>query len=160
MAIDRNARMTLRNAIVAYMLGKIRSFEFDDEIEVLRDTKSTSDESVCEIAKFLWNTYDDTVNHAISLTSQGWETYRRVLTFLPTDLEIETMQDHDAWPFRDHEEWLRNENDLDALNLPQYDPVIHGRHIHPWWDRIPSGVGFAILGAILLAVMALLLIDR
>lgn len=160
MAVDRKARMALRDAIVGYMLGKIRSFEFDDEIDVLRDKKSTSDQSVCEIAKFLWSTYDGTVDHSISLTSQGWEKYRRILEFLSTDLEIERTQDDDAWPFRDHEEWLQKEDDLDALNLPQYDPVIHGGYVHPWWDRIPSRVGFAILGAIVLAVMAFLLLER
>ena len=159
MAIDHEARMTLLNAIVGYMGGKIQSYEFDDAVTVLRSKKSTSDESIREIAKFLWSTYDGTVDHAISLTSQGWEAYRRILAFLQTDLKIEMTKDHGAWPFRGHEEWLRNEDRLNTLSLPVYDPVIHGRHVHPWWNRIPSRVGFAIFGAIVLAVMVLILVD-
>ena len=36
--------------------------------------------------------------------------------------------------------------------LPEYDPAVHGRPANPWWNRIPAGIGFLILAALLAAV--------
>jgi hypothetical protein len=47
---------------------------------------------------------------------------------------------------------------VDEVNLPRYDPAIHGRPNNPWWNRIPSSVGFAILGCLLAVVLILLLL--
>ena len=85
---------------------------------------------------------------------QGWEALRRIVAFLGTGLEIRTTQQEPSWPFHDHEEWYLHEPLLDEIDLPVYDPVMHGRQVNPWWNRIPSGIGFAVIAA-LMAVVAL-----
>jgi hypothetical protein len=85
--------------------------------------------------------------------------FRRIVAFLATDLEIETTPEQETWPFRGENEWHANEHLVDEVGLPEYDPAIHGRPANPWWNRIPSTVGFLILGAIVVAVlMALFLL--
>lgn len=168
MGVDHQARHDLQTALIDYMVGEIRSFEFDDRITPFYRAKVIDDGSVCQIAHFLWSTYDSLIDHPISVTQEGWATFRRILAFLGTDLEIEKPQKRNAWvdewwrngwPFRDDEEWLRNEPLLDEITLPAYDPAIHGRPANPWWNRIPSSVGFAILGGILLAILLMLLLS-
>lgn len=168
MGVDHNARHDLQTALIAYMAGEIRSYEFDDAVDTFYETKATDDDSVRRIAHFLWSTYDDLIDHPVSVTQEGWASYRRILAFLATDLEIvkpprKNAWRHDqkewwrnGWPFRDHEEWLRNEARLDEIALPEYDPAIHGRPANPWWNRIPSSAGFAVLAGIVLGLLFIL----
>ncbi len=158
MAVDRKARDDLRSVLVRYMAGEIRSFGFDERISPYHRAKATSDDSVREISRALWLIYDGLIDHPISVTAEGWAALRRTLAFLQTDLEIEETQERAAWPFRDHEQWLRNERLLNGVRLPEYDPAIHGRPANPWWNRVPSVVGFAILGCLLVVVLILLLL--
>lgn len=160
MVVDRKARTDLRNALVRYMTGEIRSFEFEDKTSPFEIAKTTTDNGVRQVAGFLWYIYDELINHPISVTSQGWATLRRILAFLRTDLDIGTTQEQPAWPFHDHEEWQRNEWLLNDIALPEYDPAIHGRQVNPWWNRIPSSVGFAILFGLLAAVLLVLVLGR
>lgn len=161
MAVDRETRNDLRNSLIAYMTGEIRSFEFDGKVSPLRYRgKTTNDKSVRRISRFLWRNYDDLVDHPISVTPQCWAAFRRILAFLHTDLEIEKPQGQDAWPFHDYEEWLRNESILAGIRLPEYDPAIHGRPANPWWNRIPTRVGLAIIGALLIPILIFLLWPR
>lgn len=155
MPTDRNARAVLRNALARYMTGEIGTFAFDDANS---NCCQSSDANVKAISRVLYSIHDDTVDHPICVTSDGWVALRRVLAFLDTDLDIATKHDESAWPFCDHEQWQANEHRANAIVLPQYDPAIHFRHIHPWWNRIPSGVGFAIIavvGILLAVVLAL-----
>ena len=39
-----------------------------------------------------------------------------------------------------------------SRRLPNCDPAVHGRPANPWWNRIPSGIGFLVLAALLAAV--------
>ncbi len=78
--------------------------------------------------------------------------------FLGTDLDIETTQEQPAWPFHDEEEWHANECLVDEIGLPEYDPAIHGCQVNPWWNRIPSSVGFVLLGGMVIAVVVALLL--
>jgi hypothetical protein len=160
MAIDRKLRDDLRDALIRYMTGEIRSFAFADHVWPLRfrRAKSITDKSVHQIARFLYCIYDSLIDHPVSASPQVWAALRRILAFLQTDLEIEKTWEQDTWPFRDEEEWLQNEKLLSGISLPEYDPEVHGRPANPWWNRIPSSVGFAILGGILVVVVILLLL--
>ena len=68
MAVDRQARTYLRNALVSYMAGAIRTFAFDDKNSGCR---KNGDRSVQEISRFLYNIHDDLIDHPISVTSPG-----------------------------------------------------------------------------------------
>jgi hypothetical protein len=158
MSVDRKAREEIRQALVRYMAGESKAFEFDDRIARFRWAKSTEDGSVRQICDFLWRWYDDLVDHPISVTQEGWLAFRRTIAFLNTDLEIQTKSEKDVWPFLDQEEWLRHEHFLKEVALPQFDPAIHSRPANPWWDRpISTSVGVGILLGLLLCVFVLLL---
>jgi len=149
MAVDRKARTVLRNALVSYMTGAIRTFAFEDQYSPCQDSL---DESVRLIARQVWYMHDELIDHPISVTSVGWEALRRTIAFLGTDLDITAQLDGAAWPFQDETEWHANECLVNELGLPDYDPEVHGRPANPWWNRIPSGIGFLILAALLAAV--------
>jgi hypothetical protein len=135
------------------MTGDIRTFEFDDRNSRFFSKKATTDDSVRRISRFLYQIHDDLIDHPISVTAEGWAALRRIVAFLGTDFEIGAAQQRPAWPFHSHEERLRNERLLHGVDLPQYDPAIHGRAANPWYNRIPSRVGFMVLGGLLLAVL-------
>ncbi len=149
MAVDRQARTDLQNALVSYMVGTIRTFAFDDLNTACR---KASDRSVQEISRALYYIHDDLINHPISVTLAGWEVLRRVVAFLGTDLETGTRQHEPSWPFHNEEEWHANEHLAREVGLPDYDPAVHGRPAKPWWNRIPSSIGFLVLAALLVAV--------
>ena len=151
--VDRKARTDLRNALVSYITGEIRAFEFDDRnSEYFR----TTDTSVQQISRFLYSIHDDFIDHPISVSAQGWSVLRRILAFLSTDLDIKTSVNDSTWPFHDEEQWYANEHLVDEIGLSEYDPVIHGRQVNRWWNRIPSSVGFALL-AIVTVIFAICL---
>jgi len=152
MAADRKARTDLRNALVRYMTGEIQTFAFDDQNS---DCCRATDTSVQQISRFLWNIHDDTIDHPISVSPQGWAVLRRIVAFLDTDLEIETTQEQPAWPFHDDEEWHANEYLVNVIGLLEYDPAIHARQVHPWWNRIPSSIGFVLLGGLVVVAVIL-----
>ncbi len=159
MAVDHNARSNLRDALVSYMKGDIYTFAFDDRNSVYFETKLTEDRSVREIARRLYLIHDDLIDHPISVGSGGWVMLKQVVVFLATDLEIDATATlatlTQSWPFRDESEWLANEHRGSDVRLAEYDPEIHGRWRQPWWNRIPSAVGFAmILGSILVMALA------
>lgn len=145
MTVNRQARTTLRNAIVAYMSGTIRTFAFDDQYS---SCSVSTDEAVREIVRQVWYSHDDFIDHPISIPSEGWESLRRTVAFLGKDLEI-APRGCDLWPFHDEAEWQRNEHLVIELDLPDYDPDVHGRQYQPWWNRIPTSVGVLILVTLL-----------
>jgi hypothetical protein len=154
-AIDREARTALRETLVKYMTGAIRTYEFDDENTRLR--KST-DVGVQTISRFLYYFHDELVDHPISVSPDAWAAFRRIVAFLAADCEIATAPNREPWPFHDEKEWRANEHLVDEAGLPDYDPAVHGRPANRWWNRIPSSIGFIILAAILAAVFAALLL--
>lgn len=159
MAADRKARTDLRDALISYMSGEIRTFAFDDRNSVYFETKLTEDRSVREIAHILYSIHDDFIDHPISVSPEGWLFLRRVVAFLGTELEIGQTASPlpESWPFRDEAEWKANEHLGNERRIPEYDPDIHHRRFQPWWNRIPSAVGFAILGTILVVAFILML---
>ncbi|MGQ0635348.1 MAG: hypothetical protein ACT4QC_12110 [Planctomycetaceae bacterium] len=157
MAADRQARTNLRDALVAYMRGEIRTFAFDDRNSVYFGQRRTEDRSVLEISHALWTIHDDFIDHPISVASEGWMVLQRVVAFLATDLEASAVTKPLApsWPFRDESEWLAHERFSRSCLLPEYDAQLHGRRFQPWWNRIPAPVGIAvILGFLALTILA------
>lgn len=154
MVVDHEARKSLRRAIASYMAGEIRSYELDD---VVFECGKSRDTTVREISRLVYCLYDDMVEHPISVTSVGWGTLRRVLVFLDTELEFDPVADDATWPFADQRQWDSNQHRVNGLELPPYDPTIHNRQVLPWWDRIPSSVGFAVLLGLLIALFVVMM---
>jgi hypothetical protein len=153
MTIDREARTVVRNALVSYMTGAIRTFAFEDQYSPCR---KSLDEAVQVIVRQVWYIHDGLIDHPISVSSQGWEGLRRTVAFLGTDLEVTAQPDESSWPFKDETEWHANEYLVNELGLPDYEPAIHGRPANPWWNRIPTSIGVLILFTILAAVFLMI----
>ena len=147
MTVDRQARTTLQRAIVDYMSGAIRTFAFEDQYWPCR---TSPDEAVQRIAREVWYIHDELIDHPLSLPEQGWEALRRIVAFLGTDLEITAKQDE--WPFEDEAAWRAHQHLVNEFDLPEYDPAVHGRPANPWWNRIPSSIGFLVLAVLLAAL--------
>lgn len=149
MTVDLSARADLREALVGYLRGDLRTFEFDDRNSLYFEQGRTNDQSLREIGRILWMLHDDFIDHPISVSSEGWQLLVRVVTFLETDLELAPAVRRKRlppfWPFRDEDAWRANKPAEPDPRIPEYDPQIHGRQYRPWWDRIPSVAGFAIL---------------
>ena len=152
---DREKRAELRDALVRYMAGDICTFAFDDMNSACRDT---TDASLKLISKELNLIHDDLIDHPESVTQESWETLRRTVAFLATDLQMDTAAALSAWPFHDEYEWRSHRQLVGGVQIPDYDPAVHGRQVHPWWNRIPVTVGFALLGCIVLVVLVVLFI--
>jgi hypothetical protein len=153
MTVDRQARTTLRNAIVGYMGGAIRTFAFEDQYSPCRNSP---DEAVQEIVRQIWYIHDELIDHPISITEQGWQLLRRTVAFVGTDLEITAEQNGASWPFEDEAAWHANEHLVNEIDLPECDAAVHGRPANPWWNRIPSSVGFLVLAVLLGAVFVVI----
>lgn len=149
--VDVDARACLKEALIKYMALEMSSYTFD---EVATDVSNTSDDSVRQISSFLYFLYDDTVDHAISVSADNWATLRRIIAFLATGLEIRTTEKQDSWPFAGADEWRAQEHFVGEVGLPDYDPEVHGRQVHSWWGRIPTGVGLTLLSVIVVAAIA------
>jgi hypothetical protein len=147
MPADREARSRLRDALIAYMRGDIHTFAFDDINSAYLVQRHSEDQSLQEVSKRLWTFHDDFIDHPISVPSEGWIVLQRVVAFLATDLESETVGEptSPAWPFRDASEWLKNEHLSRDCGLLEYDASVHCRQVHPWWLRIPTSVGVAVI---------------
>ncbi len=152
MTIDREARTVLRNALVSYMSGAIRTFAFEDQYS---PCGKSGDESVQVIVRQVWYMHDGLIDHPISVTQGGWESLRRTVAFLGTHLEI-APPGCGSWPFRDEADWRLHEHLVNELGLPDYDPDVQGRPANPWWNRIPTSVGVLILVTILAAVFLMI----
>jgi len=158
MTADREARIELQNALVGYMAGEIRTFEFDDRKSTICSRNETADDGLRQVSRFLYGIHDDLIDHPSSISPQGWATLRRIVAFLGTELEIDATDEHPAWPLHDEDTWRANEWIVSKAGLPDYDPAIHGRQNQRWWNRIPFTVGFAILGGILIVVLIVLIL--
>lgn len=152
--VDGKARACLKDALIKYMTLEMSSYTFD---EITTEVSNTSDDSVRRISGILYFLYDDTIDHAISVSPNDWATLRRLIAFLATDLEIRTTEKRDPWPFANADEWNAHECFLSEIGLPDYDPEVHGRQVHSWWSRIPIGVGLVLLFAIVVAVTVVLI---
>ena len=142
MTVDRIARKQLRDAVVAHMNGTIGTYDFDDYNS---ECGGSGDDGVREISRWLYRIHDDTVDHPISVSSEGWEVLRRVVAFLETDSEIHRNAERATWPFADESQLARHGPNVRQVSMPTYNPLIHATPIHPGWDRIPSWFGVAMI---------------
>ena len=123
------------------MKGEILAYEFEDRYSLCAES---NDPAVQRIVKVLDGGHSDIVKHPVSVTSDGWETLRRIVAFLATDLDIAAGSEP-PWPFREKADWQKSEHLVHAAGLPSFDPRIHCRPIHPWWDRIPTSIGILMI---------------
>ncbi|MBA3483485.1 MAG: hypothetical protein H0T51_16880 [Pirellulales bacterium] len=153
--VDRQARANLRDALVQYMTGKIQTFAFDDRNSKYISSRSTIDLSVRAISCELYSIHDDFVDHPISVTPEGWETLRRVVAFLGTDLHLQADASGGAWPFIDENQWRDCESLAAECALPNFDPIVHSRPVNHWSRKIPTKVGLTIIAALIAAAVVI-----
>lgn len=154
MEVDRAARTRLREAVIDYMSGGITTFAFDD---INTACGSQFDTSLQQISRVLFLLYDDFVDHPISVTFKNWMMLQRIVAFLSTNLEIKSPAANATWPFGSAVALGAAESPMGDAAIPTYDAAIHYCQVHPWWNRIPSHVGYIILSGILLAIIFALL---
>ena len=130
MPVDRDARDALADALAAFMKGQIGAREFERRIDALE----SEDDTIEGLAVALWTLCDDITNHTICVSQEGWNSLRRILAFLKSDLELYNRRlDSTFGPFEDESEWRKYEGLLEQYDLPAYDPDIHNKRvsIHP-----------------------------
>ncbi len=142
MPVASNDRRRLRDAIIAYMSGTLRTHAFDDLNSACMDSR---DESVRAIAKWLYGIHDDIVDHQISVSQQVWNDLIRVVAFLGTETPASPCQTEECWPFSKEAEWQAAQKSVESCGIPPYDPAIHARPVHAFLDRIPTFLGIAII---------------
>lgn len=113
--VDCDERLKLRDAIIAYMNGTIRTYAFDD---LNCDCMDSYDESVRQISKLLYQIHDDTVDHPISVTQTTWDALLRIIAFLETDLAAAPDLDNGTWPFKDDTDWNIHRAGIAKINIP------------------------------------------
>lgn len=138
-------RRKLRDAIIAYMNGTIRTYAFDD---LNCECKDSHDESVRQISKLLYQIHDDTVDHPVSVNQTTWDTLLRIVAFLETDLTAAADMDKDNWPFKDDTDWNKYRATIAENNVPFYNPELHSLPVHGPLNRIPTLVGIGIIAFI------------
>jgi hypothetical protein len=79
-------RQKLIEVIEAYVSEKTGSFEFDDELDSLMDSK---DATVRQIAFDLWMYYDDVIDHKIHGPAEVWDLFQRYLLVLRVGLDVQ-----------------------------------------------------------------------
>jgi hypothetical protein len=112
------------DALAKYLRGEIDNFSLDDAI-----CFRTSDKTLAKITGDIWFSYDDVKRHHVSLDRPGWQSYRRCIAFLQTDLELPPVMKDDPrdhiWPFQARADIFRLRPDLSSFRLPRFDPAIH-----------------------------------
>lgn len=141
-----NDRRKLRDAVIAYMNGTIRTYAFDD---LNCEAMDSHDESVRQISKLLYQIHDDTVDHPISVSKMTWDTLIRIVAFLDTSLAADVGMDNDYWPFKDDTEWNTYRAGLGEINIPSFNPEVHSLPVHGPLNRIPTLVGLGIIALVI-----------
>ena len=93
MAVASNLRVGLRNALLGYMAGKIKSKSFDACVFPLAWARDSGDWSLMAIAQELYSVYDDASNVLFVRSDPDlhgvWATLCRIQAFLQTNLEMD-----------------------------------------------------------------------
>ena len=122
--VVRADRLKVIDALAKYLRGEIDNFALDDAI-VFR----TSDKTLARITGDIWFSYDDIGRHHVSVDRRGWQSYRRCIAFLQTDLELPTNRKDDprepVWPFQKNSDIFRLRPDLSSYQLPRFNAAIH-----------------------------------
>jgi len=142
MPLASDDRRRLRDAVIAYMAGTLRTHAFDD---VNSACVGSRDESVRAIAKWLYEIHDDVADHPISVTEPVWNALVRIVAFLGTEASASARHTQELWPFASESEWEAARISVEGCGIPPYDPAIHARPVHGFLDRIPTPLGIAII---------------
>ena len=151
-----NARSQMAAAIVAFMRGEIDNFAFDDAVWAAAE----ADPKSRVIARTLWLLYDDVKRHPVRVGRPGWQSLRRCVAFLLTPEPVLEPSDGrtDAstlWPFGSWASVRAAAPVLASVDLPAYDPAVHGRPVRARDVAIGNG-WYWIAGALLLLLVAAL----
>jgi hypothetical protein len=95
---DRKARNEIGEAILAYMRLEIRSNACLQKLVRVK----VADKGLRHVRLVLCDCCDSDVDHTVSVSREGWDTLRRALAFLGTDLRIEPVRWR-TWHWR---QWL------------------------------------------------------
>jgi hypothetical protein len=132
--------------------------EFDERNFTSVSNAAVDDPTLRRISYILWTIHDDFIDHPICVSAECWESLSRIVIFLGTDLELVPVPRRAPvprfWPFATESDWRAYEHLLPAWDLPPYDPAAHSRRYQPWWNRIPSGVGIALLVGLIIVALA------
>ena len=135
MPLASDDRRRLRDAVIAYMAGTLRTHAFDDVNSVCM---SSRDESVRAVAEWLYGIHDDVSDHPISVTEPVWNALVRIVAFLGTEASASARHTQELWPFASESEWEAARISVEGCGIPPYDPAIHARPVHGFLDRIPT----------------------
>ena len=84
--VIREDRNGLIQCINEYINGKIKSFEFDEKLDLFRGSE---DSTVRDISFELWFFYDDIIDHPVHATRRDWNYWQRLILILASGAEIE-----------------------------------------------------------------------
>lgn len=80
-------RESLAKAMRSFLNSEITAFEFDDQLELFRDSEDPIIKFAADVA---WCYYDDCHDHLVCLDKQQWDFFQRLLLLLAADCTIET----------------------------------------------------------------------
>ena len=155
MSANRTLREGLRNAMIGFVSGALKSKAFGAYVGRLAWNDRLGDRSLCAIAEQLYTLYDDFTDHSFHdgdpVPEQLHQSLCRIHAFLTTDLEMDraVLQDglediweqvKDYWPFASAEQRDRHVNMPDGLP-PVFDREafaaslagLHPSWISVWW---------------------------
>lgn len=87
--VDREARSELAALIERFLASELTAFQFDDELDALRDT---NDPVIQYVVESVWYFYDDCKDHFVVMTKADWDYFQRLLLLLKSDSSIQTVK--------------------------------------------------------------------
>ena len=175
MSANRTLREGLRNAMIGFVSGALKSKAFGAYVGRLAWNDRLGDRSLCAIAEELSALYDDSVDHSFNdgdpVPEELHQTLCRIHAFLTTDLEMDRdvleggledtlEQVKDYWPFVSAEQRDRHVNMSDGLppafvreafraSLARLQPSWLG----VWWPILAVlGLAAALVSVVLWAI--------
>lgn len=133
MPVDRVARDRFASTLAAYMRGVVDNFALDEA----GFEADTDDSTVRRLGLAVWYCYDDGKSHPMSVSSEEWESLRRVIAFLRSDLEVHEP----TGPRR----WLHSKQLVGIATLSSL--MLAGRQ---WW--VTSSAAWLMLPGLLVGV--------
>lgn len=81
------SRASLAALIEAFLASEITAFEFDERLDIFRDS---DDAVIRHVVDAVWYHYDDCDDHLVCFSKQQWDYFQRLLLLLASDCRIET----------------------------------------------------------------------
>ncbi|MSR56060.1 MAG: hypothetical protein EXS05_00060 [Planctomycetaceae bacterium] len=86
MIVDREHREQLADAIERFLADGMTAFEFDDEIQAIRE--ASDDATIRHVCCALWFHYDDCKDHQVILSKLGWDYFYRLMLLLKSNAQL------------------------------------------------------------------------